>query len=221
MEDCPIRVTRRRCDGRTTLLCDGKRALLRMCVSAQRIWHATRKVGVHRCRNELACRPQKPIEKAFIMNKTSLLAIASILGACTLAGCAEQPIYPSRSAPQPYPSQGSPAQRVSLGTVDRIELIGRGDANNIVGTVIGGIVGGLIGHQIGGGRGQTITTIAGAAGGAYVGNQVEQRRRAPHESFRVTVRMDNGGFQTITEDNITDLRTGDRVRVDGNKISRY
>ena len=55
----------------------------------------------------------------------------------------------------------------------------------------------------------------------HVGNQVEQRRRAPHESFRVTVRMDNGGYQTITEDNITDLKTGDRVRVDGNKISRY
>ncbi len=165
------------------------------------------------------------------MNKTSSLAIASIVGACTLAGCAEQPIYPSQSAPQSspsqgypsqgYPAQGYPAQRESLGTVDKIELIGRSDPNNIVGTVIGGIVGGLIGHQIGGGRGQTITTIAGAAGGAYVGNQVEQRRRAPHESFRVTVRMDNGAFQTITEDNITDLRTGDRVRVDGNTISRY
>ena len=43
----------------------------------------------------------------------------------------------------------------------------------------------------------------------------------PHESFRVTVRMDNGTYQTITENNITDLRTGDRVRVDGNNISRY
>ena len=87
--------------------------------------------------------------------------------------------------------------------------------------MIGGIVGGLIGHQIGGGRGNTAATIAGAAGGAYAGNQVEQRKRYDHETFRVTVRMDNGSYQTITEDNITDLRTGDRVRVEGNKISLY
>ena len=102
-----------------------------------------------------------------------------------------------------------------------MELIQKKDPNNIAGTLIGGIVGGLIGHQIGGGTGQTVATIAGAAGGAYAGNQVEQRRRAPHESFRVTVRMDNGQYQTVTEDNITDLRTGDRVRVNGNTISRY
>jgi len=33
--------------------------------------------------------------------------------------------------------------------------------------------------------------------------------------------MDNGSYQTITEDNITDLRTGDRVRLDSNGLSRY
>jgi hypothetical protein len=37
----------------------------------------------------------------------------------------------------------------------------------------------------------------------------------------VTVRMDNGSYQTVTQENIMDLRTGDRVRVDGNNISRY
>ena len=33
--------------------------------------------------------------------------------------------------------------------------------------------------------------------------------------------MDNGAYQTVTEDNITELRTGDRVRVDGKRIDRY
>ena len=33
--------------------------------------------------------------------------------------------------------------------------------------------------------------------------------------------MDNGSYQTVNQDNIMDLRTGDRVRVDGNNISRY
>ena len=33
--------------------------------------------------------------------------------------------------------------------------------------------------------------------------------------------MDNGQYQTITTENITDLQTGDRVRIDGNRIARY
>ena len=33
--------------------------------------------------------------------------------------------------------------------------------------------------------------------------------------------MDNGSYQAINEDNISDLRTGDRVRVDGNNVTRY
>jgi outer membrane lipoprotein SlyB len=165
-------------------------------------------------------------QKELNMKKMSAFGMAFVAGAVVLAGCADQPTYQSQYPSQQYPSQGYPAQGYPsqgpyVGTVDRMELINRSDPNNIAGTVIGGIIGGLIGHQIGGGSGQTVATIAGAAGGAYAGSQVQQRRRAPNETFRVTVRMDNGTYQTITEDNITDLRTGDRVRVDGNTISRY
>jgi outer membrane lipoprotein SlyB len=154
------------------------------------------------------------------MKKLSALQIACMAAAVALAGCADQPTYQSQSQ---YPSQSYPSQSQSayVGTVDRIEVIGKKDPNNIAGTVIGGIVGGLIGHQIGGGTGNTVATIAGAAGGAYAGNQIQQRKRLDHETFRVTVRMDNDSYQTVTQDNITDLRTGDRVRVDGNNISRY
>jgi outer membrane lipoprotein SlyB len=168
------------------------------------------------------------------MKTTTSLGVVLASGAVLLAGCAEQPGYQTQSQPYPqqqygsqqYPSQQYPssrgyqAQGANTGIVDRIEVINRGDPNNIAGTVIGGIVGGLIGSQIGGGTGNTVATIAGAAGGAYAGNQV-QRSRTPQESFRVTVRMDSGGYQTLTEDNISDLRTGDRVRVDGNNVSRY
>ena len=157
------------------------------------------------------------------MKTVSTLRIAFITGAAALAGCADQPTYQSQPqySNQGYQSQGYQSQNAYTGVVDRIEVINRTDPNNIAGTVIGGIVGGLIGHQIGGGTGQTVATIGGAVGGAYAGNQIEQRRRANHESFRVNVRMDNGTYQTVTQDNIMDLRTGDRVRVDGNNISRY
>lgn len=149
------------------------------------------------------------------MTKTSVLKVAFIAAAALIAGCADQP-YQSQDSSSQYPSQSA-----YTGTVDRIEVVAKKDPNNIAGTVIGGIIGGLIGHQIGGGTGNTVATIAGAAGGAYAGNQIQQRKRADHETFRVTVRMDNGSYQTVTTEQITDLRTGDRVRVDGNNITRY
>jgi|SoiMethySBSTD1v2_1073268.scaffolds.fasta_scaffold1695394_1 outer membrane lipoprotein SlyB len=158
--------------------------------------------------------------------------VTTAVATALLAGCAGDPYYSSQ--PQPYPSASYPAQSYppqsyppyaqpqgyNLGVVDRIEVIRKGDTNNVAGTVIGGIVGGLIGHQIGSGRGNTAATIAGAAGGAVAGNQIQQRSRGPNEAFRVTVRMDDGSYRTVTQENITDLRTGDRVRLDGDYIQR-
>jgi uncharacterized protein YcfJ len=48
------------------------------------------------------------------------------------------------------------------------------DPNRVTGTVIVGVAGGLLGSAVGGGTGRTVATIAGAAGGAYVGNQVQK-----------------------------------------------
>src|SRR5271170_4464678 len=48
------------------------------------------------------------------------------------------------------------------------------DSQRIAGTVIGGVAGGLLGSTIGGGAGRTLATVAGAAGGAYAGNQVQK-----------------------------------------------
>src|SRR5215203_3718461 len=101
------------------------------------------------------------------MKTLSALPSACFAAALLLAGCADQPTYQSQSQypDRSYPAQSYPAQSQSayIGTVDRIEVIGRKDPNNIAGTVIGGIIGGLIGHQIGGGTGNTVATIAGAA----------------------------------------------------------
>ena len=48
------------------------------------------------------------------------------------------------------------------------------DPNRVAGTVIGGVAGGLLGSSIGSGRGRTAATVVGAAGGAYVGNQMQK-----------------------------------------------
>lgn len=163
------------------------------------------------------------------MKNMKTILVAPISLALGLVGCAtpnQQPYYSSGQQPyygsSPAPSQNYPAQaqNYQLGYVDRIEVINTGAGNNVAGTIIGGIIGGLIGTQIGSGSGRTAATVAGAVGGAVAGNVIEGRRRADHETFRVTVRLDNGSMQTIMQENINDLRTGDRVRLDGNLINR-
>lgn len=47
--------------------------------------------------------------------------------------------------------------------------------NSPVGIGIGAVVGGLLGNQVGGGNGKTLATVAGAVGGAYLGNEIAKR----------------------------------------------
>jgi uncharacterized protein YcfJ len=47
--------------------------------------------------------------------------------------------------------------------------------NSPLGMGLGAVVGGLIGNQVGGGKGRTVATIAGAVGGAYVGNEIAKK----------------------------------------------
>jgi uncharacterized protein YcfJ len=49
------------------------------------------------------------------------------------------------------------------------------DQNRLLGTGLGAVVGGILGHQVGGGNGQTLATVAGAAAGGYAGNKIQQK----------------------------------------------
>jgi uncharacterized protein YcfJ len=40
------------------------------------------------------------------------------------------------------------------------------------------LLGGVLGHQIGGGTGNTVATVAGAAAGGYAGNRVQKNMQA-------------------------------------------
>jgi outer membrane lipoprotein SlyB len=157
--------------------------------------------------------------------KLKLYGLAPVLVAVGLSGCAGNQPYSSSypAADGTYSSQGtypSSQSQVGYGYVDRIEVVPKGASRNVAGTVIGGIVGGLIGSQIGSGSGRTAAVIAGAGAGAVAGNVIEGRRRADNEAFRVSVRLDNGSYQTVMQEDLNDLQTGDRVRVDGNRVTR-
>ena len=153
--------------------------------------------------------------------KTNRVIVASVLAVSTfIAGCAA-PGYPQASSPYPAP-MGQQGNYASYGVVDSIQVVNGGSPGGLgVGTVIGGVVGGLLGNQVGGGTGRGIATAAGVVGGAVVGNQVEQRNRQGGTAYQIGVRLDNGGYQTYTQDSAGDLNIGNRVRVDNGRVYRY
>lgn len=167
--------------------------------------------------------------------KTTTTLVASLVAASALlAGCATPYQQPSNvqsyPATQSYPAaQGYPSNTQNYGTqygvVDSIQMV-RGQTAATgpgVGAVLGGVVGGLLGNQVGGGKGKTAATVAGVVGGAVVGNQVEQnnRNQAAADAYQINVRLDNGSYVTVTQDNANDLRVGNRVRIENGRAYRY
>lgn len=94
-------------------------------------------------------------------------------------------------------------------TINEIEVKGEG---NYLGMIAGGLAGALLGRQVGGGTGKTVATVAGAAGGVYVGNEVEKRVKST-KHYEVIVRLENGGTQTITYAEQPTFPVGTRVKV--------
>ncbi len=110
--------------------------------------------------------------------------------------------------------------QVDYGTVTAIEIYRASDNQPInAGTVIGGIAGGVIGHQIGSGGGKTAATIVGTIGGAVVGNQIE-KNNVQRSRYRITVKLDSGSSLIVEDTRDINLRVGDRVRVEDNRIYR-
>lgn len=108
----------------------------------------------------------------------------------------------------------------SCGTVESIRALElKGDATG-QGAVAGGVTGAVVGNQIGRGNGNTAMTIFGAAGGALAGNEIE-KNATKHYSYRVTVRMEDGSFRTLSQSSAPAVTVGERVRVvDGTVIAR-
>lgn len=174
--------------------------------------------------------------------RTSKRVISIASAAVMLAGlaaCGSQPIdsgapvssypsatYPSNSYPtSQYPAGSTaPTAYVEYGRVTGVEVVRTQEAGqgSGAGAIIGGIAGGVIGNQIGGGSGRDVARIAGIAGGAIAGNAIEKNSRTQiRESYRVSVRTDNGAMRAYDLASSADLRTGDRVRIENGQVYRY
>ncbi len=112
------------------------------------------------------------------------------------------------------------ATRVEYGVVEAIHVYRNEDNQPVnVGTILGGLAGGVIGHQIGGGSGNTAATIGGAVVGAVVGNEVH-KNQVEGSRYRITVALESGARLSIEDTREMNLRVGDRVRVENNRIYR-
>ncbi len=103
-----------------------------------------------------------------------------------------------------------PRRCYNCGVVEAVNLIEVHGNGNYLGTIGGGVLGALLGSQVGNGSGRTAAEIAGALGGAYAGNRIQGNSpQAKH--YEVSVRLQNGGAQTLSFASAPDYRVGDKV----------
>lgn len=152
------------------------------------------------------------------MKSTHTIIVVMIAATALVSGCASNNYRPATNESYSRPAT-TQSYSQTYGVVDSIDVI-RANDPGIAGTVIGGVIGGVLGNQVGGGRGKTAATIAGAAGGAVVGHEIEKNKQG-QDRYQVRVRLDHGGYQTVTQDNISDLRVGNRVRIENDSVYRY
>lgn len=100
----------------------------------------------------------------------------------------------------------------SCGVVESVRQVQvKGQATG-VGAVAGGLTGAIVGSQFGRGNGRTALGVAGAAGGAYAGHEIEKNLHTT-TTYRVVVRMDDGTARTVYQSQAPAFGIGEKVRV--------
>lgn len=124
-----------------------------------------------------------------------------------------------------YPAQARRPYRVTrvvavcgncgiVQSVRRVRIVARPTGG---GAILGGIAGAVLGHQLGRGGGRDLATVAGAAGGALIGNHIEEAENA-HYVYDVTVLRNSGGVVVLRQPNYVPV--GQQVRVERGRAVR-
>jgi outer membrane lipoprotein SlyB len=155
----------------------------------------------------------------------SLLGIAAVTGVLPTADSKqEEKIVAAPPAP-PAPlivQKAVAAQKkacATCGVIASVQAIEVKSETSGAGAVAGGVAGAVVGNQFGRGDGRTLMTIAGAAGGALAGNEIEKHVKK-QTVYRITVRMDDGRLVKLSHASAPAFAIGERVRVNGNALER-
>ncbi len=150
------------------------------------------------------------------------MLIAGVIGVGAMTGLLPSGLSPKQGDARPADpgSQSVPAASCALcGTVESIRTIEVRDEPRDVGTVAGGLSGAAAGNRADGGNGNAATTILGTVAGAITGDETERNVKKRY-AYRVTVRMDDGSFRTVSLSSPPTLAVGDKVRVVEGKLVR-
>jgi len=147
----------------------------------------------------------------------SMVGVGAIMGWLpTSKSTPENSSATAKGAPNDISQNATAAACQACGVIDSIKIVSVQDKPSGVGAIVGGVAGAIVGHQVGGGTGKDLATIGGAAGGAYLGNEVEKGTKR-HETFRVTVRMDDGTRRVI-HTNKQNFVYGQKVKIINDEI---
>jgi outer membrane lipoprotein SlyB len=153
------------------------------------------------------------LNKEILMRTNLFMLVAATLAALLMAACGT-----TASGGAGSPSAATTSSATGYGVVQAIDVVPREHSSIGLGAVAGAVVGGILGNQIGGGTGRDVATVAGVAGGAYAGHQMEKKSRSTDQVYRVAVRMDNGSVQTLMQEVPPGVQVGQRVRLDNGVI---
>src|SRR5712671_624505 len=158
--------------------------------------------------------------------------IASVIGIGAMTGLLPSGLSQKQGDARPADpgSQSVPATSCALcGTVESIRTIEVRDEASYVGTVPGGLSGAAAGNRTDSNRtdsnrtdsgsANTAMTFLGTVAGAISGDETERNVKKRY-AYRVTVRMDDGSFRTVSLSSPPTLAVGDKVRVVEGKLVR-
>ena len=136
------------------------------------------------------------------MSKSLLSFCAATLFALVAMGCA---------APSPYE-----APEIRQGVIEQITPVTlSSNQNRGLGAVLGGAAGLGLGSLIGAGTGRDVAMVAGAIGGAIVGNQIQRNNPETEPGQQIIVRTQSGVLVAVTQALGPDLQVGQRVYLQG------
>ncbi|HSW19848.1 MAG TPA: glycine zipper 2TM domain-containing protein [Ramlibacter sp.] len=146
----------------------------------------------------------------------ALAAAKARMAAAPVQAPSYQPLAPLQPLQTMQTMQQACADCGRVLSINQIDKPGDGSA---VGLIAGGVAGALLGRQMGGGTGKDLATLAGAAGGAFAGREVEKRVNS-QKLWSVSVQYPHGDTASYEFAQDPGFRAGDSVRRSNASIVR-
>ena len=109
------------------------------------------------------------------------------------------------------------AQEIRQGVIEQITPVNLpSNHHQGLGAILGGAAGVGLGSLIGAGTGRDVAMVAGAIGGAIVGNEVQRNNAQPVPGQQIIVRTSHGVLVAVTQPVGPYLQVGQRVYLQGN-----